>query len=151
MPDSRLHGLQHARLPCPLLSPGVCLNSRLLNWWCYLTISSSAVCFSFCLWPFPASKSFQTSWHFAPGDQSTTRASVFISMCIYQMNSYTRFTESKRCTFRTLVVVKLLSKIIDQFLLHYIRGWLSSSLYQHFEIFSSLKGKEKCITVLLTF
>ena len=34
------HGLQHARLPCPSLSPGVCANSCLLNQWCHPTISS---------------------------------------------------------------------------------------------------------------
>ena len=37
------HGLYHARLPCPSLSPGVCSNSCPLNWWCFLTISSSAL------------------------------------------------------------------------------------------------------------
>ena len=32
MPDSlQPHGLQHARLPCPSLSPGVCSNSRPLS------------------------------------------------------------------------------------------------------------------------
>ena len=36
------HELQHARLPCPSLSPGVCSNSCSLSQWCYLTISSSA-------------------------------------------------------------------------------------------------------------
>ena len=36
------HGLQHTRLPCPPLSPGVSLNSCPLSRWCYLTISSSA-------------------------------------------------------------------------------------------------------------
>ena len=40
-------GLQCARLPCPPLSPGLCLNSRPLNRWCYLTISSSTAPFSF--------------------------------------------------------------------------------------------------------
>ena len=35
------HGLQHARLPCPSLSPGVCSNSHPSSWWCYPTISSS--------------------------------------------------------------------------------------------------------------
>ena len=30
----RLHGLQHARLLCPLLSPGVCSNSFPLSQWC---------------------------------------------------------------------------------------------------------------------
>ena len=34
--DSLLsHGLQHARLPSPSPSPGVCLNSCPLSWWCY--------------------------------------------------------------------------------------------------------------------
>ena len=31
------HGLQHARLPCPSLSPRFCSNSSPLSWWCYLT------------------------------------------------------------------------------------------------------------------
>ena len=34
------HGLQHARLPCPSLSPGVCANSCSLSQWCHPTISS---------------------------------------------------------------------------------------------------------------
>ena len=58
MSDSlQLHGLQHAKFPCPLLSPRVYLNSCWLNWWCDLTISSSAAPF-FCLQSFPASGSF---------------------------------------------------------------------------------------------
>ena len=32
------HGLQHARLPCLLLSPGVRSNLRPLSWWCHLTL-----------------------------------------------------------------------------------------------------------------
>ena len=35
------HGMKHARLPSPSLSPGVCSNSCPLSQWCYLTISSS--------------------------------------------------------------------------------------------------------------
>ena len=34
------HGLQHPRLPCPSMSPGVCLNSYPLSWWGHSTISS---------------------------------------------------------------------------------------------------------------
>ena len=30
------HELQHARLPCPSLSPGVCSDSCPLSWWCSL-------------------------------------------------------------------------------------------------------------------
>ena len=64
------HALQHARLPCPSLSPIVCLNSCPWSLWCYLTISSSAVPFSSCPQSFPESGSFQMSWLFASGGQS---------------------------------------------------------------------------------
>ena len=63
------HGLQHTRLPCPSLSPGVCSNSCPLSQWWYLTISSSAALY-FCLQSFPASGSFPMSWLFASGGQS---------------------------------------------------------------------------------
>ena len=56
-PTLQPHRLQHATLPCPSLSPGVCSNSCPLSQWCYLTISSSAALF-FCLQSFPASEFF---------------------------------------------------------------------------------------------
>ena len=65
------HGLQHARLPCPSLSPEVCSDSCPLSWWCYPTISSSAALFSFCLQSSPASKSFPMSQLFMWGGQSS--------------------------------------------------------------------------------
>ena len=52
------HGLQHARLSCPSLSPGVCSNSCPLSRWCHPAISSSVVPFSSCPQSFPASGSF---------------------------------------------------------------------------------------------
>ena len=52
-----LHGLQHARLPCPSPTPGACSNSY-PSWWCHPTISSSVMPFSSCLQSFPASGSF---------------------------------------------------------------------------------------------
>ena len=42
------HGLQHSRLLCSLLSPGVCSDSCLLSWWGYLTISSFVASFFSC-------------------------------------------------------------------------------------------------------
>ena len=36
------HGRQHARLPCPSPSPGVCSNACPLRQWCYLTILSKS-------------------------------------------------------------------------------------------------------------
>ena len=50
--------LEHTRLLCPPLSPGICSNSCPLSQWCYLTISSSATLFSFCLQSSPALGSF---------------------------------------------------------------------------------------------
>ena len=70
MSDSlRTHGLQHARLPCPLLTPGACSNSYPSSWWCHQTISSSVIPFFSCLLSFPASGSFQMSQFFASGGQ----------------------------------------------------------------------------------
>ena len=51
----RLHGMQHTRLPWPLLSAGVCSNSCTLSQWCHPTISSSVTPFSSCPQSFPAS------------------------------------------------------------------------------------------------
>ena len=59
------HGLQHARLPCPSLSPGACSNSCPLSQWCHPTISSSVIhlssCFQFLLasGPFLMSRLFK--------------------------------------------------------------------------------------------
>ena len=72
MSDSlRPHGLQHARFLSPPLSPAVFSNLCPLSQWCYLTILSSAVPFSFCLQFFPESGSFPMSQLFTSGDQST--------------------------------------------------------------------------------
>ena len=64
------HGLQHARLPCPSPSPGVCPSSCPLNWWCHPTISFFVALFSFWLQSFPARGSFPVSQLFESGGQS---------------------------------------------------------------------------------
>ena len=72
------HGLQHARLLWPSLSPGVCLSSCPLSWWCHPTISSSVTPFSSYPQSFPASGSFLISCFFASGGHSiVASASVF--------------------------------------------------------------------------
>ena len=55
------HGMQHARLSCPPLSPRVRSNLCPLSQWCYLTISSFAADFLNCLQSFPESGSFPMS------------------------------------------------------------------------------------------
>ena len=64
------HGLQHTRLPCPSLSPRVCLKSCPLSQWCHPTISFSVVPFSSCLQSFPASGSLPMSQSFASSGQN---------------------------------------------------------------------------------
>ena len=64
------HGLQHARLHCPLPTPRACSNSCPLSRWCHPTISSSVNPFSSCLQSFPASGSFLMSQFFTSGGQS---------------------------------------------------------------------------------
>ena len=64
------HGLQHTCLPCPSLSPRVCLNSCSLNLRCHVAISSSVIPFSSCPQSFPALQSSPKSWLFTSGGQS---------------------------------------------------------------------------------
>ena len=63
------HGLQHTRLPCPLLTPGACSDSCPSSQWCHPTISSVTT-FSSCPQSFPSSRSFPVNQLFTSGGQS---------------------------------------------------------------------------------
>ena len=76
-------GLQHARPPCPLPTPGVYPNSCPLSWWCHPTTTSSVVPFSSCFQSFPASGSFPMSQFFESGGQSIE---VSASTSVFPMN-----------------------------------------------------------------
>ena len=85
MSDSLLlHGLQHARPPCPSPSTGVYSNSCPLSRWCHPTISSSVMPFSSHLQSFPASESFPVSQLLASGGQSI---GVSASTSVLPMNT----------------------------------------------------------------
>ena len=73
------HELQHARLPCPSLSPKTCSNSCSLSWWCHPSILSSVIPFSSCPPSSPASVSFPISQRFTSGGQSIGSFSFSIS------------------------------------------------------------------------
>ena len=64
------YGLQHARLPCLLLSPRAHSNSCSLSWWSHPTILHSVVPFSSFSQSFPSSGSLPVSWLIASGGQS---------------------------------------------------------------------------------
>ena len=75
----QLHGLQHARLPCPSLFPRVCSSSYSLNQWCHPTFSFSVVPFSSCPQSFIASGPFPMGWLLASGSHSIgTSASALV-------------------------------------------------------------------------
>ena len=82
-----LRGLQHARLPCPSPSPGICSDSCPLNQWCHSTISSSATTFSG-FQSFPASGSLPVSQLFTSGGQSIVASS---SASVLPMNIWGLF------------------------------------------------------------
>ena len=75
------HELQHARLPCPSLSFGICSNSCPLSQWCHPNISSSVTPFSSCPQSFPGSGSFAMSRLFTSGGQS-----IGVSPSVLPMN-----------------------------------------------------------------
>ena len=63
------HGLNHARLLCPSLSPRIYSNSCPLSQQCHPSISFSVTRFSSCPQSFSASGSFPMSHFFASGSQ----------------------------------------------------------------------------------
>ena len=79
----RPHESQHARPPCPSLTPRVYSSSCPLSRWCHPAISSSFIPFS---WPqsLPLSWSFPISQLFAWGGQST---GVSASASVLPMNT----------------------------------------------------------------
>ena len=76
------HELQHVKLPCPLVSPGICSNSCPLRQWHCLTIYSSVTTFSSCPQSFPASGSFPLNHLFTSGGQSIGASSSVLPVNI---------------------------------------------------------------------
>ena len=84
----RTHELQHARPPCPSLTPRV--HSDSWSWWCHPAISSSVVPFSFCPQSLPASGSFQMSQLFTWSGQSI-RVSASVSVLPMNIQDWSPF------------------------------------------------------------
>ena len=91
------HGLQHARLPCPSLSPRICSLTPLSQWY-HPTISFSVNPFSSCLQSFPESGSFPMNWLFASGGQS-------IEASVLPMNIHGMYITHFLCPFICLWTV----------------------------------------------
>ena len=93
-------GLQHARPPCPLPTPGANSNSCPLSRWCHPTISSPVVSFSSWLHSFPASGYFPMSQFFTSGGQSIgVSASTSVLSSLLAMTS-TQYVPDKSTTVK---------------------------------------------------
>ena len=138
----QLYGLQHARLPCPSISPRVCSNSCPLNQWCHPTISSSVAPFSSCLQSFPASGSFPMYWRlFTSGGQSIGASA---SATVLPMNIQDWFP----LTLTSLI--SLQSKGLSRVWHHILKGSLlqhSAFLMVHFSHLYITPGKTIALTI----
>ena len=112
------------RLPCPSPSPRVCSNSCPLSQRCYLTISSFAAFFSFCLQSFPASGSFPISQFFASGSQSIG-VSALVSVLLNEYSGLISF----RMDWLDLLAVNRLSRIFSNTQFKSINSSALSFLY----------------------
>ena len=75
------HELQHTRLPCPSLSPGICSNPCPLRQLCQQsTILFSVTPIPTCLQSYPAFESFLMIWLFASGSQCIATSAWVLPM-----------------------------------------------------------------------
>ena len=106
------HGLQHARLLCPSVSPRVCSNSCPLNQWCHPTIPSSVTPYSYPQ-SFPASGSFPMNQLFTSCGQS-----IGVSASVHSMNIQDWFPLGLTC------LISLQSKELS-------RVFFSTTIWKH--------------------
>ena len=89
------HGLQHSRLPCPSLFPGVFSDSCPSSQWFHPIISPSVAPFSSCPQSCPASGSFPMSKLFTWGGQSI---GALASTSVQLMNIQGWFLHCRSCS-----------------------------------------------------
>ena len=103
------HKLQHARLPCPSLSPWVGSNSCPLSQWCYPIILFSVTPFFSCPQSFPSSGSFPVGWLFTSGCQNYWSLSFNHS----SSNDYSMLLSFKTGQFDFLAVQGTLKSLLQ--------------------------------------
>ena len=114
-------GLQHAKLPCPSSSPGVCPSSCSLCQWCCAAISFSDALFSFCPQSFPADFSNESTVHI-------------------RWPKYWSFSLSPSSKYSGLVSLKMdwLDLLVLQGTLRSLFQWTTVQRHQFFGILPSL-------------
>ena len=105
----RPHGLKHTRLPCLSLFTYACSDSCQLSQWFNLTISSSAVPFSFCLQSFTLYKPFQKF-----SDEGILSTSCYEATITLIAKSDKDITEKEN--YRPISLVNIHTKILNEIL-----------------------------------
>ena len=167
------HGLQHARLPCTSLSPGVCSNSCALSRWCHPTISSSVTLFSSFPLSSPASKSFPVShirwpkyWSFSFSIRPSNEYSGPISFrmdwfdllavqgtlkSLLQQHSLKALNKSKMVRVnKTLLVDSMFTRSLIKCKLSSEEKWLCALVTTHFSYLLGMRRREKRRTKSVT-
>ena len=124
--------------------PRVCSNSCALTQGCYLTISSSATLFSFCLQPFPASESFPVSQLFVSSGQKYWSFSFSIS----PSSEYSGLISFGIDWFDLLVVQRTLRSFLQHHNLKASILWCSAFFMVQLSHLYLAAGKTIALTIL---
>ena len=130
------HGLQHARFPCPSLSPVICSHSFPLSRWCCLTISFSVIPYS-CSQSFPAMEPLPVNWLFASGGQSI-RASASASVL---SSEYSGLMSFRMGWFDLLALQETLKSLLQHYSLKASILWCSVFFMFQLSIYTWLLEK----------
>ena len=117
------------------------------NWWCNLTVSSSATCFSICLQSFPASWSFPMSQLSASGGQSIG-ASASVSVLPMNIQDWFPLGRTSWISLQSKKLSRVFSSTTvqkNQFF------WTQSSLWYNSHIYTWLLEKAETLICLQRF
>ena len=141
----RCYGLQHARPPCPLLTPRVYSNSCPLSWWCHPIISSSVIPFSSRLQSSPAWESsnesvlcikwsnyWSSSFNISPSNEYSGLISLTISYQLYTSIKFKKFKCTISNDFNVFNIISELLLGTERTVLEDLpAGWQSRRTWAH--------------------
>jgi len=140
MSDSLLpHGLHHARIPCPSLSPEVCSSPCPLSQWCHPTISSSVAPFSY---PQSSPTSVFSNEFVLP-----VRWPKYWSFSFSPSNDYSGLISFRTDLFDPLAVQETLKSLLQHDSSKASVLWCTASFMAHLSYPYTTTGKTTALTV----
>ena len=127
------HELQHARPPCPSLTPRACSDSCPSSQWCHPVILSSVVPFSFCLQCFSTPGSFPMSQFFASGGQSIGSSSASASVLAMSSQDWFSLGWTGWVSLQSKGLSKVFSNTISPSVLSFLYGPTLTSIHDYWE------------------